>query len=65
LSTNTWHFHRPLQAYINTLGNHGLLLEHMEELVSHKKEQEGKKSEALNRAREEFPMFLLLQVRKV
>lgn len=64
-SATTWHFHRPLQAYINTLGNHQLLIDHIEELVSHKKEQPGVKSLALDTAREEFPLFLLLQARKV
>lgn len=65
VSNKTIHFHRPLQTYINMLGNQGLLTEHVEELVSHRKEQAGIKSQALDYAREEFPMFLLLQARKV
>lgn len=61
----TIHFHRPLQAYINTLGNAGLLIEHIEEWVSHKKDQPGPKKEAIDRARKEIPMFLALRARKV
>ena len=37
----TTHFHRPLQAYINTMGNAGLLVDHIDEWVSHKKSQPG------------------------
>ena len=64
-SPATIHFHRPLQAYMNTLGNAGLLVEHCEEWVSHKKEQQGPKKEAMDLARQEFPMFLALRCRKV
>ena len=64
-SASTIHFHRPLQAYINTLGNAGLLVEHCEEWVSHKKEQESAKKTALDLARSEFPMFLALKCRKI
>lgn len=64
-SASTIHFHRPLQAYINTLGNAGLLVEHCEEWVSHKKEQESAKKAALDQARSEFPMFLALKCRKI
>ena len=64
-SPATIHFHRPLQAYINTLGNAGLLIEHCEEWVSHKKEQQGPKKEAMDLARQEFPMFMALRCRKV
>lgn len=64
-SPATIHFHRPLQAYINTLGNANLLVEHCEEWVSHKKEQQGPKKDAMDLARQEFPMFLALRCRKV
>lgn len=61
----TTHFHRPLQAYINTLGSAGLLLDHIEEWVSHKTSQPGPKAAALDRARKEIPMFLALRARAV
>ena len=61
----TVHFHRPLQAYVNTLGNAGLLIDHVEEWVSHKVSQAGPKKAALDRARQEIPLFLALRARKV
>ncbi len=64
-SASTIHFHRPLQSYINTLGNARLYIEHIDEWVSNKKEQEGVKSEELMRAKSEIPMFLAIQARKL
>lgn len=64
-SKSTIHFHRPLQAYINTLGNSRLFVEHIDEWASNKKEQEGVKSEALMMAKNEIPMFLAIQARKL
>jgi SAM-dependent methyltransferase len=63
-ASTTPHFHRPLQAYVNTLGNAGLLIDHMEEWISHKVSQPGPKKAALDRARKEIPMFLALRARK-
>jgi SAM-dependent methyltransferase len=64
-SPTTPHFHRPLQAYVNTLGNAGLLIDHVEEWASHKVSEAGPKKAALDRARKEIPMFLALRGRKV
>lgn len=64
-TTTTRHFHRPLQAYINTLGNAGLLVDHLEEWASDVPEQEGVKSAALMKAKKEFPMFMAIRLRKV
>ncbi len=63
--SSTTHFHRPLQAYINTLGSAGLLVDHIEEWTSHKTEQPGPKKAAIDRARKEIPMFLAIRARKV
>lgn len=63
--TNTIHFHRPLQAYINTLGNASLYVDHIEEWASNVPEQTGIKSEALLKAKKEFPLFLAIRARKV
>ncbi|MGN6369447.1 MAG: class I SAM-dependent methyltransferase [Phycisphaerae bacterium] len=63
--TTTPHFHRPLQAYSNTLGNAGLLIDHIEEWISHKTSQPGPKKAALDRARKEIPMFLALRARRL
>lgn len=61
----TPHFHRPLQAYVNTLGNAGLLVDHVEEWVSPKRSTAGAREQALDRARREIPLFLALRARKV
>lgn len=63
--SSTTHFHRPLQAYINTLGNAGLYIDHIEEWTSHKTDQAGPKKEAIDRARKEIPLFLALRARRV
>ncbi len=58
-------FHRPLQAYINTLGNAGLLIDHIDEWTSHKISEAGPKKAALDKSRKEIPMFLALRARAV
>jgi len=60
----TTHFHRPLQAYINTLGNAGMLIDHIEEWPSHKTSQAGPKKAALDASRKQIPMFLALRARR-
>jgi SAM-dependent methyltransferase len=64
-SPTTTHFHRPLQAYINTLGSAGLLVDHVEEWASHKTSQTGPRKAALDAARKEIPMFLAVRARGV
>ncbi|MCL2639423.1 MAG: class I SAM-dependent methyltransferase [Phycisphaerales bacterium] len=59
----TTHFHRPLQAYINTLGNASLLVDHIEEWPSHKTSQPGPKKKALDASRKQIPMFLAVRTR--
>ena len=58
-------FHRPLQAYVNTLGSAGLLIEKMDEWVSQKKPPAGRRFTALDASRREIPLFLALCARKV
>lgn len=60
----TTHFHRPLQAYINTLGNAGLYLDHMEEWTSPKTDEPGPHKAAKDAARKEIPMFMAIRARK-
>jgi len=60
----TWTFHRPMQFYIRTLRNAGLLTEAMEEWASHKKSTSGPRAAAENLARTEIPMFLALRAIK-
>ncbi|MDP3057980.1 MAG: class I SAM-dependent methyltransferase [bacterium] len=59
------HFHRPLQAYINTLGNAGMYIDHLEEWTSHKTDQEGPKKAAMDRSRKEIPLFMAIRARKI
>ncbi|MDP3487535.1 MAG: class I SAM-dependent methyltransferase [Bacillota bacterium] len=63
--STTTHFHRPLQAYVNTMGNAGLYIDNIQEWTSHKTDQAGPKKEAMDRARKEIPLFLALRARKV
>jgi len=63
-SEATVHYHRPLQAYVNTLGNAGFAVDHLEEWISHKKSEAGPRKAALDRARKEIPMFLALRARR-
>lgn len=48
--------HRPISAYINTLGEEGLLVDRFDEIPSYKRE---------NDADQEFPLFLGLRARKL
>lgn len=64
LRTTTISFHRPLQYYIKALGKNGLLVNDMEEWISHKKNEPGPRAEAETRARKEIPLFLFLQAKK-
>lgn len=61
----TWSFHRPMQAYVKTMRNAGLLIDAMEEWTSHKMSQTGPRSAAENQARKEIPMFLALRGVKI
>ena len=62
---STTHLHRPLQAYVNTLGSAGLLIDHIDEWPSHKKSQPGPRQEELDRSRREIPMFLAMRAKRV
>jgi 2-polyprenyl-3-methyl-5-hydroxy-6-metoxy-1,4-benzoquinol methylase len=64
-ASSTTHFHRPLQAYVNTLGNAGLLIDHIEEWPSHKKSEPGPRQKGLDQSRKEIPMFLALRARRI
>ena len=64
-SETTPTFHRPLQAYVNTLGSAGLMIDRLEEWTSHKTSPEGPKKQALDESRREIPMFLALRARKL
>lgn len=58
-------FHRPLNAYINSLANNGLLTERMEEIESYDEQEAAGKPRAENIADREIPLFLGLRARKI
>ena len=64
-STFTTHYHRPIKSYINTLSQFDLFTYHMEELITHKKEQKGIKSEAIEKSKKEIPLFMLIIAKKI
>jgi len=64
-NVTTVSFHHPLQFYFKALRKSGFLVSRLEEWVSGKKSQSGPRSDAENRARKEFPLFLALEARKI
>lgn len=64
VSTKTLSFHRPLQFYFKALHKAGLLVRRLEEWTSQKKSEPGPRTDAENKARREFPLFLALEVVK-
>jgi hypothetical protein len=58
-------FHRPLEDYINGLGNCGLLVDCLREVPGYRLPQTGFDSKADQTAREEIPLFLGLRARKL
>ena len=60
----TWHYHRPLSAYVKALRQAGLLVDAMEEWTGHKQSESGPRAAAENTARKEFPLFLAIRAVK-
>ncbi len=54
-------FHRPLQAYMNTMGSAGLWIDHIEEWISGKIPPKGVRFAAMDKSRREIPLFLALR----
>ena len=61
----TWSFHKPIESYVKSLRNAGLLIDAMEEWPSHKKSTSGPRAPAENIAREEIPMFMAIRAVKI
>ncbi len=61
----TWAFHKPIEAYVKSLRNAGLLIDALEEWPSHKTSTSGPRAHAENVARKEIPMFLAIRAVKV
>jgi ubiquinone/menaquinone biosynthesis C-methylase UbiE len=60
----TWTFHKPIESYVKSLRNAGLLIDAMEEWPSHKLSTSGPRAAAENVARKEIPMFLAIRAVK-
>ncbi len=61
----TWSFHKPIESYVKSLRNAGMLVDAIEEWPSHKKSTSGPRAAAENMAREEIPMFMAVRAVKV
>ena len=64
-SEKTVSFNRPLQFYFKQVGKAGMAVINMEEWVSNKKSQPGPRAGAENMARQEIPLFMALQIKKM
>lgn len=65
VSEKTISYHHPLQWYVKHLAKSGLLIDRMEEWISHKTSDSGPRANAENRARKEIPLFLYLRAKKI
>lgn len=63
-SVTTISYHRPLQTYVSELARNGFAVVGLEEWISHRKSEKGPREQAENRARKEFPLFLMVKARK-
>lgn len=61
----TWTFHKPLEGYVRSLRNAGLLIDMIEEWPSHKTSEPGPRQNAENTARKEIPMFMAIRAIKI
>ena len=61
----TWTFHKPIESYVKSLRNAGLLIDAIDEWPSHKTSAAGPRAAAENLARREIPMFMAIRAVKV
>ena len=59
-TASTYSYHRPLALYVNALGAAGWAVIASEELCSHRRGSQGRRSMAEDTAHREFPVFLVL-----
>jgi ubiquinone/menaquinone biosynthesis C-methylase UbiE len=57
-------FHRPLQVYVKALSKQGLLVNRLEEWVSHRVSEKGPKKHAEDVSRKEIPLFMCIEAVK-
>ncbi len=58
-------FHRSLQTYFKSMNKSGFAITHLEEWISHKKSEKGKRAQEEDRMRKEIPIFLCLEGRNM
>ncbi len=61
----TYSFHRSLQDYMKALHGAALAIVRLEEWISHRVSQPGPHQKAENTARKEFPLFLMVECRRL
>lgn len=62
-SAYTWSFQRSLEEHSKALFKAGFSITGLEEWISHKVSEEGPRKKAEDRARKEFPLFLMIEAR--
>jgi ubiquinone/menaquinone biosynthesis C-methylase UbiE len=60
----TLSYHHSLQTLTNEFGKNNMAIVNIEEWISHKTQDQGDKTEALEEAKREIPLFMYLEVRK-
>lgn len=58
-------YHRSLQDIFKSLTKNGFAVTRLEEWISHKKSEPGPRQQVEDRARKEFPLFLMLEARVI
>jgi ubiquinone/menaquinone biosynthesis C-methylase UbiE len=58
-------FHRPLQVYVKALIKQGLLVNGLEEWISHKQSEPGPRKKSEDTARKEIPLFMCIVSTKI
>jgi ubiquinone/menaquinone biosynthesis C-methylase UbiE len=53
-------FHRPLQVYVKALAKNNLLIDRLEEWISHRESEKGPRQKAENKSRKEIPLFMCI-----
>ena len=61
----TTSFHRPLQSYTKAFAKVGFAVTNTEEWISHRKSQKGPRQKAEDKARNEIPLFMALEIQKL
>jgi SAM-dependent methyltransferase len=61
----SYSFHRPLQKYVKSLNKNGFCVTDIDELISNKESEPGKRAEAENDARKEIPLFMTVTARYI